>query len=129
VIFYTGCFRHQCEYVVWATSGVSRPCEWGGPWPGCFHFPVKKDDKHHQTGKPTPLLRELSKCCPEGGTILDLFMGSGTTGVACLPEGRKFIGCEIQPDYFEIARRRIEGATSDGPLFAAAQGSLLGGPE
>jgi hypothetical protein len=45
-----------------------------------------------------------------GDTILDPFMGSGTTGVACVQTGRNFIGMEIDPGYFEIARRRIEQA-------------------
>jgi DNA modification methylase len=52
---------------------------------------------------------------PEGATVLDPFMGSGTTGVACMQTGRKFIGCEIDPGYFEIARKRIEAAV---PLTA-----------
>jgi site-specific DNA-methyltransferase (adenine-specific) len=45
-------------------------------------------------------------------TIFDPFMGSGTTGVACMQLGRRFIGCEIDPGYFEIARKRIEAAAS-----------------
>ncbi len=45
-----------------------------------------------------------------GDTILDPFMGSGTTGVACVQTGRNFIGIEIDPAYFEIAKRRIEQA-------------------
>jgi site-specific DNA-methyltransferase (adenine-specific) len=47
--------------------------------------------------------------------VVDPFAGSGTTGAACLAEGRRFIGFEIDPDYVEMARRRIAG-----PLFAAA---------
>ena len=46
----------------------------------------------------------------EGDTILDPFMGSGTTGVACVQTGRNFIGIEIDPDYFAIAERRIKEA-------------------
>lgn len=45
-----------------------------------------------------------------GKTVLDPHMGSGSTGVACVTSGRKFIGIEIDPDYFEIACRRIEQA-------------------
>ena len=45
-----------------------------------------------------------------GKTVLDPYMGSGSTGVACMTTGRKFIGIEIDPDYFEIACRRIEAA-------------------
>ena len=52
-----------------------------------------------------------------GDTILDPFMGSGTTGVACAQLGRKFIGIEIDPDYFEIARKRIETAYAQKVMF------------
>jgi site-specific DNA-methyltransferase (adenine-specific) len=48
-----------------------------------------------------------SIAAPDGGIILDPFMGSGTTGVACVRTGRNFIGIEIDPAYFEIAKRRI----------------------
>jgi len=48
-------------------------------------------------------------------TILDPFMGSGTTGVACVQTGRKFIGIELDKAYFDIAKKRIEGAQL--PLF------------
>jgi len=52
-------------------------------------------------------------------TILDPFMGSGTTGVACANLGRKFIGIEIEPKYFDIACKRIETAQRQGKLFEA----------
>ena len=54
----------------------------------------------------------LDAASPWGGTILDPFMGSGTTGVACMRTGRKFIGCEIDKGYYDIAKRRIEEAVS-----------------
>ena len=54
----------------------------------------------------------------EGDTILDPFMGSGTTGVACAQTGRNFIGIEIDPGYFEIAQRRIHDAEQQPLLFA-----------
>lgn len=47
---------------------------------------------------------------PKSQTVIDPFIGSGTTGVACVKMGRKFIGIEIDPGYFEIARKRIEAA-------------------
>jgi site-specific DNA-methyltransferase (adenine-specific) len=50
-------------------------------------------------------------------TIIDPFMGSGTTGVACAKLGRKFIGIEIEPKYFDIACRRIEAAYKQPDLF------------
>lgn len=63
----------------------------------------------HPTQKPIELLRKLVLLISDkGDTIFDPFMGSGSTGVASLIEGRKFIGCEIDSEYFEIAKRRIE---------------------
>jgi site-specific DNA-methyltransferase (adenine-specific) len=56
----------------------------------------------------------------EADTILDPFMGSGTTGVACIETGRKFIGIEISEKYFDIACRRIENAYNQGQLFNSA---------
>ena len=50
-------------------------------------------------------------------TILDPFMGSGTTGVACVRTGRKFIGIEKEPHYFEIAKRRISDELNRFPLL------------
>jgi len=54
---------------------------------------------------------------PTAETILDPFMGSGTTGVACANLGRRFIGIEIEPKYFDIACRRIEDAYKQPRLF------------
>jgi DNA modification methylase len=53
----------------------------------------------------------------KGATILDPFMGSGTTGVAAVQMGRKFIGIEREPKYFDIACKRIEDAQKQGDLF------------
>jgi site-specific DNA-methyltransferase (adenine-specific) len=53
----------------------------------------------------------------EGDTILDPFMGSGTTGVACAELGRNFIGIEIDKDYFEIAKKRVELAYAQKVMF------------
>ena len=67
-----------------------------------------KNGRVHPTEKPVRLMTELCRKVP--GTILDPFMGSGTTGVACVKLGRKFIGIEIDPGYFEIACKRIRDA-------------------
>ena len=53
------------------------------------------------------------------GLVLDPYMGSGTTGVACVHLGRVFIGIEIEPRYFDLACQRIEEATRQGDLFVA----------
>jgi site-specific DNA-methyltransferase (adenine-specific)/modification methylase len=70
----------------------------------------------HPSQKPV----EVMEWClpPDGDLILDPFMGSGTTGVACANLGRKFIGIEIERKYFDIACERIEAAYTQGRLFA-----------
>jgi site-specific DNA-methyltransferase (adenine-specific) len=59
----------------------------------------------------------VSKATLPGQTVLDPFMGSGTTGVACHMEGRNFIGIELDPKYYAIAEQRI--ANAQPPLFVA----------
>ena len=67
--------------------------------------------KVHPTQKPIKLITELVESSTnENDVILDPFMGSGTTGVACVNTDRKFIGIEIEQEYFDIAVRRIEEA-------------------
>lgn len=68
----------------------------------------------HPTQKPVPLLEYLIKTYTNhGGTVLDNCMGSGSTGVACVRTGRKFIGMEKDPQYFQVAKERIEKERSD----------------
>ena len=76
----------------------------------------------HPTQKPIALMEWCIKLFTnEGDTILDPFMGSGTTGVACARLNRNFIGIEINPQYFEIAQRRIAEAQAQMTLnFAEA---------
>jgi site-specific DNA-methyltransferase (adenine-specific) len=74
----------------------------------------------HPTVKPLRLMEYLCTltATPTGGVVLDPFCGSGTTGVACVNTGRSFVGIEREPDYLEIARRRI--AHAQLPLWAGA---------
>ena len=75
----------------------------------------------HPTPKPQWLMKEqVEASVPVGGVVFDPFMGSGTTGVACVQTGRNFIGCEIDGGYFEIAQRRIAEAQAQPSLFEAA---------
>jgi len=78
---------------------------------------IKKDGAVHPTQKPVNLMT-WSVDHTNGNYILDPFMGSGTTGVACANLSRKFIGIEIDQKYFEIACERIEAAYAQGRLFA-----------
>lgn len=105
-----GYFRHQCEYVVWGTKGAAVMLEHDGPFDGCQQIPVRRADKHHMTGKPTALMAELVRPVVPGGIVLDPFAGSGTTGVAAVMAGRRFIGMEREAAYVEIARTRLQDA-------------------
>ena len=72
-----------------------------------------KEKREHPTQKPLPLMMWcLEKYSDEGMTVLDPFMGSGTTCVACKKLGRKYIGIDKEPAYVEIARKRIERANN-----------------
>ena len=114
----SGRFAHQAEYFPWGTKGAT-------PWdyskaclPGVFDDAAPGKDREHQTEKPVGLIEKMAKITADGATILDPFMGSGTTGVACMNLGRKFIGIEIEEKYFNIACERISQAQKQGRLFA-----------
>jgi predicted RNA methylase len=76
-----------------------------------FEFVIRGDMPNHPSPKPLTYMRKLiERVTDSEDTILDPFMGSGTTGVACVQTGRNFIGIEIDPGYFAIAKKRIEEA-------------------
>lgn len=91
------CFRHM-----WA--GLQRDSQVG-------------DKRLHPTEKPIALMAWCIEFFPRAYVILDPFMGSGPTGVACARLGRKFIGIEIEERYFDIACRRIEHAQRQGDML------------
>ncbi len=79
---------------------------------------VNKRANHHPTVKPIKLMQYLVRLItPKGGTVLDPYMGSGTTGIACKKEGFEFIGIELDEDYFKIANARIEKLEHQHELF------------
>jgi DNA modification methylase len=83
-----------------------------------YPAPSQRD---HPTQKPVPLIEQLIQIASPGGALfLDPFMGSGTTGVACMNLGRQFIGIEREPKYFDIACRRIDDAQRQQRLFGDA---------
>ena len=129
------------EGVIWYPSGANR-----GPWGFVTHQPIYYYGKcprlahgqgSHPTGfQSTEAAEENGHPCPKpilqmtwlvnrgsqyGDTVLDPFMGSGTTGVACARLGRKFIGIEIEEKYFSIACRRIEQAQRQGDMLIRAE--------
>jgi DNA modification methylase len=77
---------------------------------------AKEKERVHPTQKPVALMRWCLGFLPKAETILDPFMGSGTTGVACVQLGRKFTGIELDPDYFGIACERIAKAVAEPRL-------------
>jgi len=97
-----------------------KPLNWssGAQSPGTFQSENthRAAANHHPTVKPTELMRWLVRLVtPPGGTVLDPFLGSGSTARACDIEGFDCVGIEIDPGYAAIARKRISG---DAPLFA-----------
>ena len=76
-----------------------------------------KDGKEHPTQKPVRLMVWCLEKHPSAQTVCDPFMGTGTTGVACMQRGLRFVGIELERAYFDIACRRIEQAQAQGRLF------------
>jgi len=113
----------ECEFA-WTNAGKQvriRQHHWSG------------EEKSHPTQKPLAVMEWSLGFFPDAHAVLDPFMGSGTTGVACARLGRRFIGIEIDETYFDIACRRIEEAYRQPRLFGEEpapkpiQHSLLGG--
>lgn len=84
------------------------------------------EERHgHPTQKPVDVMRWCVSLLPKAGAVLDPFMGSGTTGVACVREGRPFVGIEIDEQYFDIACKRIEEAYMQPDMFVADSGAAV----
>ena len=107
----------DCELAWTNMDKAVRRIKWR--WAGMLQQDMaNKEDRVHPTQKP---LNVMLWCIEQAGnpqTILDPFMGSGTTGVAAVQMGRKFIGIEREPKYFDIACERIENAQRQQRMFA-----------
>ena len=128
-------WRKKCPPPAAPGSGFSSAVETaiygykpGRPWGGGqYDFNVFETDNYrfgqpgkveHPTQKPLELMKwQIDRITAPKFTVLDCFMGSGTTGVAAIGRGRKFIGIEKEPKYFDIACRRIEDAQRQGDMF------------
>ena len=99
----------ECE-LAWTNSGRQSRIK-SHHWSG--------EEKEHPTQKPLPVMAWCVGIFPEAQSILDPYMGSGTTGLAAILAGRSFIGIEREPKYFDIACRRIEDAQRQTVLFEA----------
>ncbi len=114
------------ESIAAAWCGQGKSTWNGGGRHGVFVIP-KHDSgsghggtsNEHPTQKPRRLMNELVGLFSNAGqTVCDPFMGSGTTGVACMTLGRPFVGIELEPKYFDLACERIENAQRQERLFA-----------
>jgi DNA modification methylase len=115
--FANGVWRGDIEYCVHAKDGGAVFNGNAQEKKRVTEHPIVQDDAH-PTVKPLPVVSKYVGICSEPGqTILDPFMGSGTTGVAAVQMGRSFIGIEREPKYFEIACKRIEDAQRQGDFF------------
>lgn len=95
------------------SANILRTDEFGDGYDKFFAVPKVRqnaeDFNHHPTLKPIELMHHLVKLVSfENQTVLDPFMGSGSTGVSCLALKRKFIGFELEKEYFEISQKRLE---------------------
>lgn len=102
-------------------------CSEPGPRRICYHLwdgMVRDSElniaKEHPTQKPVAVMQWCLGFLPDGQPVLDPYMGSGTTGVASVRLGRKFVGIEKDPGFFAVACRRVEEAQRQGDLFVAA---------
>ncbi len=126
-----GCrnFTHSTETVLWAKKDLKKAKHYfdyaemkkindnkqmKDVWTGSLTKKTEKSFGKHPTQKPLYLLRRIitASSKPEA-VVLDPFLGSGTTGVACKELNRKFIGIELEEEYLEIAKRRIESITHE----------------
>ena len=87
---------------------------------GQYTYPIPNNGtRYHPTQKPLPLFTDLVlKHSNPGDLIIDPFVGSGTTAVAAMSQGRKFAGCDVDADYIKISKQRVKDATKQGRLVS-----------
>lgn len=107
----------DCELAWTSHDKAVRKVRWR--WNGFLQESGRpRDERVHPTQKPVGLMAWVLENYTEAEELVaDPFMGSGTTGVACIRTGRKFIGIELDPGYFEIAKRRIQDELAKHPLL------------
>ncbi len=109
-------YMKNCEFTLFVFRGAANPINDCGSRQLIKCANVMNGD--HETQKPVPLMAHyIGNSTALGDSVLDPFMGSGTTGVAAVQMGRKFIGIERDPGYFDIACRRIEQAGRQADMF------------
>jgi site-specific DNA-methyltransferase (adenine-specific) len=104
-------YMKNCEYIIFARKGKAKWINDIGGSKTVHSFNNILGNKVHPTEKPVELMEfYIKNSSNENEIILDPFMGSGSTGVACVNTGRNFIGCELDKGYFDIAEKRIDSA-------------------
>jgi site-specific DNA-methyltransferase (adenine-specific) len=110
-------FYPQTERVYWLAKNQDVKIQNTINAHDIFSWGAVGTNAEHTRAYPLEFPLQILACLPDAITIFDPFMGSGTTGVACVQLGRNFIGCEIDPKYFAIAEKRIHEATLQPQLF------------
>ncbi|WP_413460236.1 DNA-methyltransferase [Herbaspirillum huttiense] len=102
---YKGGFRAQTEFFAWGSKG---PLVGDTYSPGVFSVQQRPSGKLHQVGKPVTLMKPLVAAC--GARVLDPFMGSATTGLVAIEQGKHFTGIELTDHYYQVAVERLQPA-------------------
>lgn len=105
------------EFIWHSKRGAAAICTYRWKGLACVKRGENGGRRDHPTQKPVGIMLWLLEEITAGDVVCDPFMGSGTTGVACVRTGRRFIGIEIEPKYFEIAVKRIEKEMDSQPLI------------
>ncbi|MFL4904647.1 DNA-methyltransferase [Streptomyces sp. MMS24-I2-30] len=108
-----GRLKQDCEFIVWGSNGAMIPSNDPIYLPGHFTGSQPRGNRRlHITQKPLDVMQQLVRIVTPGGTVLDPFTGSGTTGVAAALEGRHFVGIEQSAQYAAIAKDRLAEAAA-----------------
>ena len=100
-------YLKNCEFIVFLRKGKAKNINNMGTF-SVIEVP-NVEHKQHPSEKPINLMKILiENSSNENDLVLDMFMGSGSTGVACMNTNRRFIGFELDPQYFEVARKRLK---------------------
>lgn len=115
-------YMSRFEYILFLRKGRDRSINECGTADILTFLNSKPKDKNgdnlHDSAKPVPLFQVLIKnSCEKGDVVLDPFIGSGTTAIACIKEKRHFIGFEIEREYCKIAQKRVDAEKAQLSLF------------
>lgn len=121
-----GGFWNDTEFILWGTNGPLDTARWDRCLPGVFEGAAPAE-KVHITEKPLEVLEQVVEIAPPGGLIVDPFAGSGTTGVAALRQGRRFMGVEYDRRFVEVSAARCWNTQRMAPLDAPPEAVTLWG--